>query len=141
MSRFPARNRRGLASTKCTVPRHIKRPTRMHVQPAGHALAQVHPGRSPSIQYRPSSLSRGGDWPVLRSKMGYQGLHARCSRINSGIRCKTLVPLADLLQFPRRQGLPVYCDIHQRKFLAEDGAVTVPFRSGSQRCSPLYARL
>ena len=67
--------------------------------------------------------------------MGRQRRHARCSKVDTlGTRCKTLIPLANLLQFPRSGGFPLYCDLHEREILAEMTMGTTPF--GGKRLRP-----
>ena len=61
--------------------------------------------------------------------MARQRLHARCSKTDTfGIRCKTLVPLANTLRYPRSRGLPMYCYVHEKKILAEKAMGSTPFR-------------
>ena len=67
--------------------------------------------------------------PAFDFSMARVRVHTRCSKTNAqGIRCKTLVPLANTLRFPRSKGMPLYCEIHEREVLAETAMGTTPFR-------------
>lgn len=61
-----------------------------------------------------------------------QHVHARCKyTAPSGERCKTLVPVAGALTFPRGRSHPFFCARHQRDLLAPKTAV-IPSRVGSR---------
>lgn len=56
-------------------------------------------------------------------------VHARCGKTSAqGIRCKTLVPVANALRFVRGGALPFYCAQHEKEILAEKAMGTIPFR-------------